>query len=808
MTINKLAMLCLFLTLLLFQNTTLAQSKVSGQVTDINGEGLVFANVILLSSIDSSMITGDLSDENGKYSLSLEYDYPVIIQLSYLGYENFLSEAITLIPNNEYEYQTVILSEGIALDEVNIVAKKPLFEQRIDRMIVNVANSVTSAGSTALEVLERSPGVSVNRQSNVLSLIGKQGVVIMINNKVTYQPVSSLVQMLDGMSAENIEKIELITTPPANLDAEGNAGFINIIMKKRTDVGLNGNYAISLGYGMKAIGSGTVHGNFRSSKLNIFTDYNYSDRGVIQDFYNTRQVNYQNTSTTNNLWADRNTQQTNHFARLGLDYQISDQTIIGFLTSAYSNKWQMTADNADETLIDTELVQRTSTINSETNHWEHFMSNINLEHKIGVNQKLNLNFDYLLYRDNNPNEYLTDFFDGGVNFDRSENTRSDKYTPITIRVGQADYINEINSELKLTFGAKSALSTFENDVSASVLNAGNWEYIDQFTNQSDLKEIVMAGYGSADWKLNDQHAFKFGLRYEYTDSKLNTAKEGLVVDRQFGKLFPSIFYSNTLNKNTSFNLSYNKRITRPTFNQMAPFAIFLSPTTFFFGNANLQPAIADNYKVGLSYKSYILNIQYAIEDSTLSNYQGRVNIMTNQQSWEPTNLSQSKNLSTTLAVPVYIGNHWQMQNNFSLIWLQNQSYYDNIFVEIDQSTFQLNSTQSFELGKAFSFELDGFYRSATYFGRSRIDPNFRISAGFQKKFKYGGSLRFNVRDIFDSSQWNTSTAIPDSGFTTEGVFDFSNRTFSISYSNSFGNNKLKSARKRITGSENERKRIQ
>ena len=180
----------------------------------------------------------------------------------------------------------ILREDSQVLGEVEIVGRKALFEQKIDRLVVNVANSVTSAGGTALEVLERSPGVVVNRQSDALSLIGKEGVVIMINGKQTYQPTAGILQMLDGMSADNIESIELITTPPANFDAEGNAGYINIVLKKSTDLGLNGNMTASAGYGEGGVGSANLTLNYRNKKLNVFSNYGFLYKAQLQDFYN------------------------------------------------------------------------------------------------------------------------------------------------------------------------------------------------------------------------------------------------------------------------------------------------------------------------------------------------------------------------------------------------------------------------------------------------------------------------------------------------------------------------------------------
>lgn len=789
-------------------NLLFSQASISGTIKDVASKQVSFANVLLLNAQDSSLIKGDLSDEEGKFKISVDPNLPVLISVSFLGYSDFLSSTITVKSDEKIVMEDIILKDGIALEEVQIVARKPLFEQKIDRMVVNVSSSATSAGGTALEVLERSPGVIVNRQNGALSLIGKEGVVLMINGKITYQPTESIVQMLDGMSSDNIESIELITTPPANFDAEGNAGFINIVLKQRTDLGLNGNTSLSIGYGEGEVGSANINLNYRNNKINIFGNYSHRRQAQKQVFYNFRSVFFEGQNTTSELTTYRDPLQSNHSARLGLDYDISKRTVIGFLISAYDNKWTMNANNIGTTEVDEVLDSQLNLINDERNQWKNFSSNINLEHKINEHQKINMNFDHLIYEDENPTNYSTDLLDQNGTLIQNVKTRSNKYTPINITVGQLDYENNLSDKMKFIGGMKAAYSEFENDVSTEELKVQDWEFIDQFTNSSDLKEKIFAGYTSLDYSMNKKNMFKLGIRYEYTDSKLNTIKEGAVVDRQFGKLFPSIFYSRTINDNQSLNLSYNKRISRPTFNQMAPFAIFLDPNTFFFGNAGLQPAITDNFKIDYRYKSYLLSIQYSVEDSTIARFQNKVIVETNQQAFEPANLSQTQNVSSSFSIPIYIGNRWTMQNNFIGIWTENSSFFNGELIKLSQVSYNINTTQSFTLGGGYSTELTGFYRSAGLFGRTVIAPMYGINFGLQKKFDSGNSLRFSVRDIFNSVEFNGGTNLPEQGFLTDSSFDFSNRTFSLTYSSSFGNKKLKAVRNRVTGSEEERSRVQ
>ncbi len=343
MTNKQSLYLKLLFFLVIFSQDSFSQTSVSGNVVDDNSQALSYANVLVLSPIDSSLIKGDLTDDNGNFHIKEIEQGSYLISISYLGYNTYFSESLTVTDNQEIALGNIILSEGVSLEEVQVTAKKALFEQKIDRLVVNVASSLTAAGGTALEVLEKSPGVIVNRQSNSISMVGKDGLSVMINGKLSYQPIESIIQMLAGMPSDNIETIELITTPPANLDAEGNAGFINIILKSRTDLGLNGNWSASLGYGKGETASASVNLNYRKDKFNIFTNYSYTLQSQDQKFTNYRKVFFENTTTENDITTNREPAENNHNLRLGMDYELSDNTVVGLLFGAYNNRWTMDA---------------------------------------------------------------------------------------------------------------------------------------------------------------------------------------------------------------------------------------------------------------------------------------------------------------------------------------------------------------------------------------------------------------------------------------------------------------------------------
>jgi hypothetical protein len=258
----------------------IAQDTVKGKLTSKN-EAISFANVILRQSNDSSFVGGVVTDEYGSFLISVNETGSFFITASFIGFQTYSSNTLKLEGKNvTIDLGSIEMSEDeLILEEIQVVAERPLIVKEVDRTTINIENRMNLAGSSALEVLERSPGVVVNRQSSSLALMGKDGVNVMINGKVQYMPPDALFNFLEGQSATNIKSIELITTPPANLDAQGNAGFINIVLKTNPDEGLNGNYSLSAGYGRGEVGNASIGLNYSKDRWSFFTSYSYLRNG-------------------------------------------------------------------------------------------------------------------------------------------------------------------------------------------------------------------------------------------------------------------------------------------------------------------------------------------------------------------------------------------------------------------------------------------------------------------------------------------------------------------------------------------------
>src|SRR5665213_1543253 len=324
-----------------------AQSSIHGIIEDQNGKPVQYANVLLLKISDSSLVKGMISDASGKYSFTNIKNGKYLLTATFTGMSQVFSK-IFEISSDKKEINSPILrlnNLDLKLKDVTVAAKKPMFEQKIDRMVINVKNSITDAGGSALDVLEKSPGVTVNRQNNSIAINGKNGVVVMINGRLTYMPMDALFQLLAGTNADNIEKIELITTPPAKYDAEGNAGYINIVLINNPYQGINGSYFVTAGYGKKELGSAGVNFNYRTAKINLYGNYAFNYNHFIQTGTGFTQLTMGTDIISNISFDNRNGIMQVHNLRIGMDYQLDTSTVIGALISGYNSRWTMTSDN-------------------------------------------------------------------------------------------------------------------------------------------------------------------------------------------------------------------------------------------------------------------------------------------------------------------------------------------------------------------------------------------------------------------------------------------------------------------------------
>lgn len=610
-----------------------AQANIHGTVRDMNDAPIADATVLLLHPADSALVKGTVTNSKGNYFFENIPSGDYFMGFSHTGFTSqytILFHVPVSAKNIERGTQQLELLSS-TLTDVTLTAKRPLYEQKPDRLTINVASSITSAGNTALQILERSPGVAVNRQTNTIAMLGKEGVRVMINGKLDYMPVSAVLQMLDGMSAGNIDRIELITTPPANFDAEGNAGYINIVLKENNNLGTNGSFSATLGYGKGWITQASLNVNHRTEKLNVYGDFSYSRQR--KPFIASGYARISNQGDIFETYNDIDRIDTTRFhnIRLGLDYQLAPRTVIGILLTS-NGRWYRQSE------ISTTAFHRNgqpdtlvTNSNSELNNWQDYGINLNLQQQFKKGDNLSFNATYLHYKNNQPFDYYSRYYDKTGNFIYDETNRNGKLTPMNFLIGAVDYSGKLSKKIGLEAGAKATLADFTNDLHFERFLQGNWKTDSSLSSVYTLKENYTALYASLSITASEKTSLKAGLRYEYTNSNLGTAKEKNIVDRHYGKLFPTLFFSHKLNEQNTLNLSYSSRITRPTFNNLAPFTYYINRNTLLTGNPALQPAIAHAVSIGYTFKKYFLQVAFTKEDKSITFFQPSVDSGANKR---------------------------------------------------------------------------------------------------------------------------------------------------------------------------------
>jgi len=795
---------------LLFAFTAFGQNNIiSGIVKDSEGINLEFANVLLLSAADSSLVRGAISEESGAYVFENIPEGNYFIESSLVGFGKGASAVFNYDGSSDFEVAEVQLTNGIEIDEITVVGKKPFVELKADKMIVNVANSSVNAGNSALEVLAKSPGVSIDNNNNI-SLRGKQGVLVTINGKNQYLSGDEISRLLETMPSSNIETIEIITNPSAKYDAEGNSGIINIVLKKNENLGTNGSVSTTLRQGINTSHFHNLGLNNRSEKLNIYGNTEYYNWGWSQKLGLVRNINYLEGTTVFDQNSDMREEGDGYNLKLGTDWYISDKSTLGFLVKRNKGDEQDFNDNTTSITGDNMPDFEQLVVDADGNG--EYLSNtynINFSQKLSDDgMKLTLDADYSDYRndqdfvygnffqDNNGSELLDPYF-----------LRNNQKIDIDIFATTADLTIPISETVNLETGLKlSQVTTESNTKFESQIMDRTWVLEPLRTNDFIYNEDVYAGYINGSFAIASVMV-QAGLRIEHTESKGVSMTTGSNVPRSYTNSFPSLSLSKQFGEKHNVSLSFSRRLERPNYKKLNPFEDYLDQYTFQKGNPFLNPQYSNS--IGLNYaigNSLFIAANYSHTTDAITEIIEQ-NSATNTTFQTNDNLDDTHSGSLTVSAPKVWTEWWTSRlnatgfyNDFASVLTDGSNLKNSSFGA------QFNLNNEIQLPAGINMEVSGSYQTRLVYGQLTIDPQGSLDFGFSKRLFDGkGNIKLSVSDALLTS--NNDVFIDQNNVNLFVTQVNDTRRVTVNFSYNFGNQNVKSARRRKTSSSDESGRI-
>ncbi len=793
---------------------TIETAKISGRVMQTGDKPVEFATITLLKAKDSSLVKGAIADLNGRYEFEQIKQGKYLVAAAYVGMSKAYSKPFEVKGSAPISMETLSLAaDAKNLKEVNVTARKPFIEQRADKMVVNVENSIIGAGGTAMEVLEKSPGVSIDKDDNI-NLKGKSGVVIMIDGKLTNMSSQDVAQLLKSMPSSNIEQIELITNPSAKYDAAGNAGIINIKLKKNRTVGTNGNASIFGAYGLTPKWGGSLNLNHRNEKFNLFGSYNYNRRE------NEQHLGLYRTGTTDgqfNVFDQQNVRDRKsdyHGAKVGMDYFINKNNTIGVMVDAgFSNSNEdgdaITKIGGRET-VDSTL--KTGTYNE--GKWRRWAYNVNYRAILDTaGREFNVDLDYARNTDKSGTDIYSTIWDAiGKDYRHGDTSRNNQPSTIDIKTIKADYVHPLRNQAKFEAGFKLSFVKTDNDARFDSLRSGNWVYDKNRSNHFLYKENVNAAY------INFQKQFKkvnvqLGLRAEQSNVEGNSVTINQVTDTSYFNLFPSVFVSYDATKNHQFGISYSRRLQRPDYGDLNPFEFYLDRYTVAAGNPYLKPSYSNNIELTHTFKHFLTtSVGYThTKDKITQIVESEKDVVTGDTlsiRYKYLNVASSDVVNLNISFPVTITKWWSSFTYLSAYYNKYQTIVDAQSVSISSGGFMGRTQQTFTLPAGISAELSIFYLSPQIAdeGLFRMKAMKAVDLGVSKQIlNKKGSIKINVNDVFNVQRFRGS--FENAGRYTGVTSKWESQQVRVTFNYRFGNTSIKAARTRKTGLEDEQNRV-
>ena len=773
---------------------------ISGIVSSLdNDELLEYATITLLNTENNDVITGGISDNFGKFSISTKPGkYNILIE--YISFKNLTLNEVEI--NNNLDLGEIKLElDYESLSEVEIIAEETTVEVKLDKKIYTVGRDLSVRGGNAGDVLDNIPSVSVDIEGNIL-LRGNDAARILINGKP-----SSLVgidsKFLQQLPSDAIEKVEVITSPSARYEAQGSGGIINIILRKSKKLGLNGSLSSSIGDPKRNALSSNL--NFRDGKLNFFNSSGWNDNLSPGGGYNNSEY-YNGDGPSTYFQEDRQRERSNtgYFLNNGVEWYLSEKTSI--VGSFFFNRGE--SDNIQNNFID-QVDGFGGNILNQT---------VQTENESDEDFNREYNFNYETNFDESGHKLTVDLqFDNSEEYENGDVLRDNVLDEIIITkednnsyLIKADYVYPIGENKQFEAGIRISeddditdYKVFEN------INSEISEDLDQ-SNVFQYKEQINALYTQYGVKVEDKYSFLLGLRVENTIKDINQLTTQDFTNKNETGLFPTFNFGLEISDDETLTFGYNRRIRRPWSRFINPFPSKTSPINIFRGNPNLNPTYSNNVDIG-----YLKRFESSFTINTSAYFQRSTNTFNfiNEENGEtvtlngievpvverfPINLSTNERFGFELNLSYRKGRKWNINSNFNLYSNKVEGTYNDFIFDNESLSWSFRLNNKLTLPGKIEWQTRMNYRGPEETAITKRDGNFSVDLAFSKElFNDNASLTFNVRDLLDQGGWKTETF--NQTFYNDSEFRWRQRSYTLNFTYRFNQKKNQNRRQMRSG---------
>lgn len=723
-------------------------------VVNTGKTALTHATVSLLKT-DSTLLRTNITDSVGFAVFTDLAPGNYIVRVTRVDYNAQHTSVIDLRQETSFSATITLQSKPGLLKDVTVTARKPFIQVLSDKTVVNVEAGITNAGATALEVLERSPGVTVDRSGGI-SLKGKTNVQIMIDGKPAQLSGTDLQNMLSGMSATQIDVIELMDNPSAKYDAAGNAGIINIKTKKNKQVGFNGSVSTAYGQGIYPRNNNSLQLNYRNGSFNFFLTYSFNFNQGMLDMYALRTY-YKNDGSIASLLEQpyfTKNQGKSHSIKTGVDYFVNKKTTVGLAFTGFHLKRRSLSEGTaiwmDESHQPDSSIHTTGENNSKL---QQAGINFNARHVFDAKRELTADVDFIKYNIANDQYFENRLMAPGA---VAEASKGDIPTQLDIFSAKIDYSQRIGKLLWESGWKTSRVNT--DNLAEYYFLQGTWQEDLGKSNHFLYLENIHALYtnfnhAASKWNIQG------GLRYEYTSYRANQLGNAVAKDsafnRKYGNLFPTVFVTYEADSLHSFTLRAGRRIDRPAFQKLNPFVFIINKYTYQTGNPYFKPQFTWNMELTHTYKQvFSTTLSYNI----LKDYISQVfyaDTATGRIVYTEGNVGKLQNFGLSVSAQLSPAKWWSLstQANLNHKIIEGQLWK---YIKESITQLQLSVNNQFRFKKGWGGEISGFYLTKNQNDLQEVlEPTGQLSIGASKQImKNKGTIRLTVRDIF----WTQSMA--------------------------------------------------